>query len=104
MREKTIRVEVTDRHIREGRRNSCNSCPVALAIKDAGVPGPLVYVDDVFVPNYEGFEWEAVFLGGVSGFIDAFDCEDKVQPFGFDLILKQVQPALGFSSGCRLSW
>lgn len=44
-------IEVTPKHIHEGHRNTCCSCPVALAIKPPLIKGPRVFpeITDVSV-------------------------------------------------------
>jgi hypothetical protein len=85
-------ITVTAEHIAKGVPESCRHCPVALAIKDA-LPGiELIAVDDT-----------RVHLGGAAcdvkidlppaaqHFIEAFDCDDPVEPFSFTVDYPEVQ-------------
>lgn len=76
-----MRIEVTLEHIRNGRRNSCYACPIALAIVDAAnVQNPTVGSRSVSIGDM-------VYRLPVAAqdFIASFDTARDVEPFSFDL-------------------
>lgn len=81
---KSMYVEVTQDDIYNGRRQDCCLCPVALAIKRAGL---YVEVDTNMVvtwksgPVYIATYWRLPFIA--REFIAAFDYSRPVKPFGF---------------------
>jgi hypothetical protein len=78
-----VRIEVTQAHIDKGERTSAFSCPIALALKDHGVPKPAV----TYTYFYKSDESEEqIYLPGkVCNFISAFDKGKPVEPFTFEL-------------------
>lgn len=86
-----MRIKVTERHIDDGMVACSWGCPVALAIEDQeGVHGVQVGLATA--------EWRKagnVCFGGLPGnatdFIRAFDDEEPVSPFEFDLVARRVE-------------
>lgn len=75
-------VKVTGKHIKKGK-SSTQRCPVALALKDAGVKDPSVSYGGIFC---YGANDQNVFVHpprSVQRFIVAFDHKKKVKPFSF---------------------
>lgn len=75
----TIRVE--QRHIDCGKKKRCTICPVALALREAGIKHPSV---DGITVAYR-FTKEPIFVlsDKVNGWIKRFDMGLEVQPFEF---------------------
>ena len=88
-----MRIQVTQDHIDRGResrqrtpRSLCKTCPVALALADAGFRDPRVFPDMFWV-------WtDGATIRRVSGlprevteWISAFDAKRNVEPFSFDI-------------------
>lgn len=72
----TIRIEVTRKLIRRGRRGNPNACPVALALKAAGLSSPMVIRSSFST-------WETKrgpLTKKVTRWIDAFDDGKPVKP------------------------
>ena len=74
-------IEVKKKHIKEGTRLSCEECPIALALQDAGLSKAWVETDSFCV---NGDEFQALPLSAML-FIDKFDNKKKVEPFSFDI-------------------
>ena len=76
-----IRIQVTNEHIRNGRRNEPRSCPVALAFRDAGY--------DVSVASELHWGHYAACAGltkptkAIQEFVNAFDKKLVVKPREF---------------------
>lgn len=85
-----MRVKVTQRHIERATKNDCQSCPIAIAIRDLGMLE--VYVADggedeiSFLDPKSGKYVDCVISEATREFIDAFDNGEKVKPFSFDLL------------------
>lgn len=76
-------IHVTAEHIARGKRRSCNMCPVALVIREAGFPMAEVGEDLFwFEPDGPTFPLPPE----VELFMPAFDegCPD-LQPFSFEI-------------------
>lgn len=75
-------IHVTEEHIRKGRRHSCSSCPIALALSEIVDSGVEVHEDHVVLPQtVEYLPFEAKL------FIAKFDEAELVEPFSFELDL-----------------
>lgn len=80
-----ITINVTQEHIEKGKVGMTNSCPIALACSDAGLPTPFVTWDTI--------EWGPQGEDGIAvptphiaqTFIEDFDAEEYVVPFSFDI-------------------
>ena len=79
-----MKISVMQHHIDNGRRASCNSDPIALALKEAGFYQPWVG------PNH--IAWRREFKDhsvetpeDVLGFMKKFDNGQLVEPFEFEL-------------------
>lgn len=80
-----MKIEVKEKHIKKGKpRNSCD-CPIALAMKDAGLKD--CFVECLFVDISNNLEtYTMVNLPAkVSQFIHDFDEGLEVSPFEFEL-------------------
>jgi hypothetical protein len=80
---KTIKVEVKQKHIKNGIPGSACRCPIALAVKDAGLEEPAVICGITFgsIEN----RIRVPLLKKASAFIDRFDNSQPVKPFSFQL-------------------
>lgn len=81
---KSMYVRVTQHDIHNGRRDNCCLCPVALAIKRAGLHvevGTNTVVTRKSGLDYLSTHWQLPFIA--REFIDAFDYSRAVKPFGF---------------------
>lgn len=81
------KINVTQKHIDNGCRHKCGSCPIALAIKDV-VP----YFYDIRVGTMAvslDSSWEEFFElpAYAKEFVHSFDSGDKVIPFSFEIDL-----------------
>ncbi len=82
-----MKVEVTQTHIKNGRRYITDKCPIALALCDAGLHGVAVETDYVEADELE----ELVALPDEAReFVNAYDNHDPVKPFIFDLAVEGV--------------
>lgn len=91
-----IRVQVTERNIVLGNPHSEDSCPVALALKDAGVIDPLV-TDCIHLHDRYVALADVELPYEVRQFINDFDKDVEVDPFEFEVdipaeCLKELQP------------
>lgn len=88
-------VNVTAGHIAEGLRDSCELCPVALAIRQAFPRAGAVYVDSTYVTFGHRGSWTEVGLpDAATQFIEAFDRDDPAPPpFTFELDYPEARPA-----------
>ena len=89
-----MKIQVTEKHIKNGEPRSCEFCPIALAIKE--VLGENVFVNNNFEVNWRSLD--AIIDGDLfchtlpkeaSQFIDMFDDNSKVRPLEFELDLEQ---------------
>lgn len=80
-----MRVNVTQEHIDKGARMSCDGCPIALALKEAGLPDVEVFANRVsrnaFTSDLETWELPT----NARAFIQSFDNYRIVEPFHFDI-------------------
>lgn len=75
-------IQVTQDHINRGWRFASASCPIALAMLDAGLTGASAGVSNLFW----GYPRKMVTLPTeVKAWILAFDRKQHVEPFEFDL-------------------
>ena len=81
---KQVTVRVTRKHIKEGKRGDALSCPIALALQDAGVSDPLVGSD-----QFDGYRSKRFVSGCLTRraqtFIERFDDKKPVKPATFRL-------------------
>lgn len=75
-------IKVTKKHIKRGRPADGRQCPIALALKDATFPNPLVREKYIMI---EGDYYERIFILSQSckQFIKKFDAGGPVKPFSF---------------------
>lgn len=90
-----VRVQVTEKDIKFGRRCDLGGCPVALALRRVVRPSAEVQVDaeEVIVLMHGDRVGRASVPPGVAAFIRAVDwggCPELVHPFSFTLALPQV--------------
>jgi len=78
-------VKVTQEHIDTGNRGSRSpeSCPVALAMKDAGMHYP--WVDSEYISFFDAEAHQEPTPPLVALFIMDFDAGEPVEPFEFEL-------------------
>jgi hypothetical protein len=87
-----IHVSVTPAHIERGARSDANECPIAWAMVDAGLEEPYVGIN---VATWGRLNWEggrrkrARLPRAAQLFIGAFDRDEEVEPFEFDLEVEQ---------------
>lgn len=77
-----MRIEVTADHISKGFRMARKSCPIALAMKDAGLVNPTVGVSGIW-HGPDGDRRYCAAKKQVARFITDFDECLKVEPFNF---------------------
>lgn len=82
-------VDVTQEHIDKGMRDSCLSCPIALALKKKGDRLVRVRNTVAYVANmpYQ-LPQEAI------AFILDFDHGELVKPFSFEMVNEYVKPTV----------
>lgn len=73
-------IRVTQEHIDKGIRNDVCLCPVALALKSAGICEPYVTGDEIEVGSASYSPPEKV-----TNFIFKFDAGESVRPFKFSV-------------------
>lgn len=81
---KTITVKVTQEHIGAGVAESCRSCPVALALQDAGYPRAVV-ANFIFLDAHDPDSRLLRTPASVVRFVHRFDSGQTVEPFEFQL-------------------
>lgn len=82
-----MQIRVTEKHIKEGIKGSCKSCPIAVAVletvgdaKAVNVGGSVAFIyDEDWVRQTSPLPLEA------ETFISEFDQGFKVKPFTFEL-------------------
>ena len=83
---RTITVVVNEEHIRFGRQHDCCNCPVALALRDAGVMWTAVTPSEISVcAENDGAVSQIVTPFRVRDFISVFDHGLPAEPFSFDI-------------------
>jgi hypothetical protein len=83
-----MKIEVTAEDIKNGIRTLKCDCPVALALKRAGLREPIVNCDKVFFfPKLHSPQDIRPLPKKVTAFIRKFDDNRPVQPFSFCLSL-----------------
>lgn len=91
----TIRVEVTEEDIREGERDNCRSCPIALALQRALPPDVELVTVGRYYARWAFDEskfalWFAATLPlQAKRFIALFDDGMAVEPFAFELFMEE---------------
>jgi hypothetical protein len=90
MRNLSTRIRVTQEHIDKGVRNDSNECPIALAVKAAGLPEP-----HISYTRATGKGWVAVLPSEASDFIALVDGlakdKDEILPISFLLSIQFIQ-------------
>lgn len=76
-------VTVTDKHIKNGRPGHLLSCPIALALRDAGFTSPSVSSEICFSKNRKSYR--TIAPKRAETFMSRFDDGGKVKPFSFRL-------------------
>lgn len=77
---RTLRVSVTAKDIREGNRQSCSRCPVALAVR-RHMHGVRVTSEFLFTDGHDHPTAELPTAAKV--FVHKFDTGSRVEPFRF---------------------
>ena len=77
-----MKIRVTQKHLREGKRNEADRCPLALALRDMGVETPWVEEEDIY---YGGQGKRCHHTRDSLAFINSFDEGLPVHPMTFDL-------------------
>ena len=82
----TLRIPVTEDHIRQGERGSAHSCPIALALRESGCEHVTVrHYNIMYWPENSGDGWEGARVHRPSArlraWISRFDANRKVEPF-----------------------
>lgn len=77
-------IQVTQEHIEKGVACSHTQCPIALAMKDAGIKEPMVRLYSI---SYvlEGRYFGTYCPKGLMRKIIKFDADGKIKPFSFHL-------------------
>jgi hypothetical protein len=78
-------ITVTESHIKRGKIQDSNSCPVALALRSKKYRAVNVDDDSINFVNRSGRDVELDTPKKVSTFIERFDSGKKVKPFSFKL-------------------
>jgi hypothetical protein len=83
-----FRVRVTERHIRDGVRESAGRCPLALALKDAGFRIAIVGADFAYWWRKGNRAVTARPLPETAGFVYRFDSGLPVEPgrYGYEVV------------------
>lgn len=85
-------ISVKKKHIKNGIRDEVDSCPVALALKDAGYTEANVLGDAGWVrETYDSNRVDVAFPRSVQRFVNKFDLKgkNKVRPFNFKLNIQE---------------
>lgn len=88
---KTIQINVTQQHIEDGARRSCDRCPIALAMLKAGFPSPYISSTwarlnhDYGQPEHQGRRQQVNLPKIVQQFVRSFDSHHSVHPFSFTI-------------------
>ena len=77
-----MRIQVTQKHIDEGKKDHCFLCPVALALRDAGFGRPEVTVNRLYLLGAGCF----ALPDAAKTWIQDFDYGEPVQPFAFEVV------------------
>lgn len=78
----TFTIQVTQKHIQEGKRKSISSCPIALALKRERFED--VMVETTYCSFWIGnLSYGYFFPKSAQTFIEKFDAGKKVRPFNF---------------------
>ena len=79
-----MKIEVTEKHIRHGQRNTCHHCPIALAVNDITNTETAVVSGEDFCFG-EGDDFKEYSLPQEArDFIKQFDDGELVHPFTFE--------------------
>lgn len=79
-----MRIEVTQAHIKNGKRQRCVACPVALAMTDAGIEDAFAGPSDLMgVLTNQIFSVDTP--TEVRDFMRLFDGGRTVKPFSFEI-------------------
>jgi hypothetical protein len=82
---KTMKVIVTQKHIDKGRRYDCFLCPISLALREVN-PQSWKVTCSALTIRMGPYYFNTPFV--VQKFILAFDRNDDVSPFEFELVTK----------------
>lgn len=85
---KKMKIQVTSEHIQNGKRTSAFNCPIALAMKDTGLANVSVGPKHAVVVNTAGDKIISLPIE-VRSFIKTFDDNLPVEPFEFEINLKE---------------
>ena len=77
------KVRVTHEHLMEGHPANTQSCPIALALKDAGFTYASVNYNEALLHGPNEMLFKMKFSEDVSQFIRTFDAGVKHKPFSF---------------------
>ncbi len=80
-----MKVDVTEKHIRKGKRRQACFCPVALALKEKLHKEVEAGPYDLFYLVSRKIAGEAVTPSVVSAFMRRYDCGGPVKPFTFEV-------------------
>ena len=93
-----MRIKVTPEHINKGIGRHCLYCPMALAMRDAGLDVEVIQSGRVSI-RPEG--WLSPYLARLPkvacDFIIDFDCGESVGPFEFELELPTEEEMVALS-------
>jgi hypothetical protein len=78
---KKIRISVTAKDIAAGARNDCTACPIALAMRRAGLSEPWARPGNLFWERDRSAETPDV----AADFMKRFDDGEPVKPFRFTI-------------------
>jgi hypothetical protein len=84
-------VEVTQADIDAGTPNTCNLCPIAIALNRA-LGGAWFVREDEAIPLYAARRPVAL-PAAATGFIVMFDAREPVEPFAFEFDAEPTPPA-----------
>lgn len=82
-----MKIQVTQEHIDNGLRNSCFSCPIALAINECnGITGAQVLLHEIRIrKDCNLYDVNCKTTKQIRDFMMLFDNGRKVEPFEFEL-------------------
>lgn len=84
-----MQIQITAEHIQNGERQSCFKCPIALALEEKFYDWRVGTVL-VEIKQKEDSRWQEFFLPiTAQKFIHAFDNNLEVEPFNFQLFIKE---------------
>jgi hypothetical protein len=81
-----VKIQVTEEDIKNGVREHCAKCPIALAAQRAGCQYPIVGTHLTFMLGAKNYSTDLPYYA--HEFIGLFDTGQVVAPFEFDLELE----------------